>query len=98
MLYHFLYSLSDKFSALNVFKYITFRIGIAMLTALAVCLCLGPWFIKALQKKQLGQTIRPEGPSSHLSKQGTPTMGGGLLLISLIVSTLLWADLTNSYV
>lgn len=98
MLYHFLYSLHDQFSAFNVFRYITFRIGIAMLTSFAVCFCLGPWFIKNLQKKQLGQTIRPEGPSSHLSKQGTPTMGGGLLLISLLVSTLLWADLTNSYV
>ena len=98
MLYHFLYSLHDEFSVFNVFRYITFRIGIAMLTALAVCLFLGPWFIKALQRKHLGQTIRPDGPLSHLSKQGTPTMGGGLLLISFLVSTLLWADLTNSYV
>lgn len=98
MLYHFLYSLHEKFSVFGVFRYITFRIGIAMLTSLAVCLFLGPWFIKTLQRKQLGQTIRPEGPASHISKQGTPTMGGGLLLIALIISTLLWADLRNSYV
>lgn len=98
MLYHFLYSLHEKFSVFNVFRYITFRIGIAMLTALAVCLFLGPWFIKTLQKKQLGQTIRPDGPTGHLSKKGTPTMGGGLLLIALVISTLLWADLSSSYV
>jgi phospho-N-acetylmuramoyl-pentapeptide-transferase len=98
MLYHFLYSLHEQYSVFNVFRYITFRIGIAMLTALGVCLFLGPWFIKTLQKRQLGQTIRPDGPTSHLAKKGTPTMGGGLLLIALVISTLLWADLSSSYI
>jgi len=98
MLYRLLYSFHDTISAFNVFRYITFRTGIAALTALAVCLFLGPWYIRFLQKRQLGQTIRPEGPTSHSSKKGTPTMGGGLLLIALIISTLLWADLTNPYI
>src|SRR3990167_590878 len=98
MLYHLLYGLHEKISFLNVFRYITFRTGLSMLTALAVCLLFGPWFISFLQKKQLGQTIRPEGPASHVTKQGTPTMGGGLIIIALMVSTLLWADLSNPYV
>ncbi|MFC2074693.1 phospho-N-acetylmuramoyl-pentapeptide-transferase [Bdellovibrionota bacterium] len=98
MLYHLLYALSDHISALNVFRYITFRTGMAMLTGLAVCLFFGPFYISLLQKLQLGQTIRRLGPTSHQIKKGTPTMGGGLILIALVVATLLWADLTNPYV
>ncbi len=100
MLYHLLGDLADQVSAFNVFRYITFRTGGATLTALLVAFILGPSFIRWLKKKQReGQPIRADGPQSHIvSKAGTPTMGGGLILISIVVATLLWADLTNMYV
>jgi UDP-N-acetylmuramoyl-tripeptide--D-alanyl-D-alanine ligase len=82
----------------NVFRYITFRALIASLTALALSLLLGPWLIRGLTARQIGQTIRPDGPQRHLAKAGTPTMGGTLILFSLIVATLLLSDLTNPYV
>ena len=95
MLFHLLYPLHFKIAALNVFKYISFRTFGAAITAVLVCLLVGPAFIKYLQKKQMGQAVRDDGPQSHLVKKGTPTMGGGLILLSITVSTLLWADLTN---
>lgn len=98
MLYHLLYSLHKSVSAFNVFHYITFRALCAGLTALILSLALGPTFIRILSKHQLGQTIRDDGPQSHLKKQGTPTMGGILIVFVVIVSSLLWADLTNGYV
>lgn len=98
MLYHLLYPLHSSYSAFNVFRYITFRTLIAALTALAVSMLLGPWFIRRMSAHQIGQTIRPDGPQSHLSKAGTPTMGGTLILFSLILATLLLADLGNFYV
>lgn len=98
MLYHLLYPLHETYSIFNVFKYITFRVFGAGLTALFFSLTLGPLFIRMLKGKKMGQVIRPEGPSSHASKEGTPTMGGLLILTSLILSTLLWVDLTNTYV
>ncbi len=92
--------LAEDFQAFNLFRYLTFRSGGAVLTALLVCFLLGPRVIAWLKRKQReGQPIRSDGPQSHLlTKKGTPTMGGVLILLSLAVSTLLWADLTNPYV
>ena len=100
MFYNFLLPLADQISALNVFRYITFRSGGAIITALFISFIIGPRLIKWLKKKQKsGQPIRKDGPSGHLeSKKGTPTMGGLIILIALIVSTLLWSDLSNFYV
>jgi phospho-N-acetylmuramoyl-pentapeptide-transferase len=102
MLYHLLwegiYPLSENWPALsvfNVFQYITVRTAMASMTALLLSLVLGPWLIARLRKLQIGQNIRQEGPESHQSKAGTPTMGGILIVVSIVVSTLLWTDLTN---
>ncbi|NNF99524.1 MAG: phospho-N-acetylmuramoyl-pentapeptide-transferase [Desulfobacteraceae bacterium] len=98
MLYHLLYPLHTSISAFNVFRYITFRTIYASLTAFLICFVLGPWVIERLRRMQVGQYIREEGPESHQKKAGTPTMGGTLIVFSVIVSTLLWTDLTNLYV
>jgi len=98
MLYHLLYPLHTEFSVLNVTRYITFRTAAATLSALAISLFLGPWLVRTLREFQIGQVIRQEGPQTHRPKAGTPTMGGLLILAAAIVPTLLWADLTNSYV
>jgi phospho-N-acetylmuramoyl-pentapeptide-transferase len=90
--------LTQFYSAFNVFSYLTFRAIISTLTALFISLYFGPKLIRYLQKMQIGQTVRDDGPESHLSKSGTPTMGGLLILASIVVSVLLWADLTNIYV
>jgi len=98
MLYHLLYPLHTTFSALNVFRYITFRTIYAALTAFLVCFVLGPWVIRKLTRLQIGQYIRDDGPQSHFSKAGTPTMGGALIVAAIVVSMLLWGDLTNGYI
>jgi phospho-N-acetylmuramoyl-pentapeptide-transferase len=98
MLFHLLYPLRTELSVLNVTQYITFRTAAATLSALAFSFVLGPWMIRTLRAFQVGQVIRLEGPSSHRAKAGTPTMGGLLILVSAIVPTLLWANLTNAYV
>ncbi len=98
MLYQLLYPLHNSYSVFNVFRYSTFRALIAAVTALLISLLLGPWFIRRLTERQIGQTIRPDGPQSHLSKAGTPTMGGALILFSLVLATLMLADLSNEYV
>lgn len=98
MLYHLLYPLADTHVIFNVFKYITFRTIGGTLTALFICLLLGPKIINLLSEKHIGQEIREDGPKTHLRKKGTPTMGGSLILISLCISTLLWANLTNIYI
>jgi phospho-N-acetylmuramoyl-pentapeptide-transferase len=100
MLYLLLYPLADQFHAFNVFRYITFRSGGAVVTALLISFICGPPVIAWLKSKQgEGQPIRDDGPQSHLiRKKGTPTMGGFLILLALTISTLLWADLTNAYV
>lgn len=95
MLLYFLYPLHTDYSFFNVFKYITFRTFGAGITSILLCLMVGPSFIRWLQKKQIGQSVRNDGPQSHLAKKGTPTMGGALILFAIVVSTLLWADLTN---
>src|SRR5271155_3756309 len=100
MLYLLLYPLSDDFHALNLFRYITFRSGGAVVTALLISFVCGPPMIAWLKSKQGdGQPIRSDGPKSHLlRKKGTPTMGGVLILLALTISILLWADLENPYV
>ncbi len=100
MLFNFLYPLADQFSVLNVFRYLTFRTGGAVMTALILSFVFGPYLINHLRRRQNGgQPIRSDGPEGHLiTKQGTPTMGGLMILLAISVATLLWADLTNGYV
>ena len=98
MLYHLLYPLHGSIHAFHVFRYITFRALASGLTALLISLIFGPVFIRMLSQKQYGQSVRDDGPQSHLKKKGTPTMGGILIIISVMISTLLWADLTNEFV
>ncbi len=98
MLYHLLYPLRNQFSGFNVFKYITFRSAGAVLTALIICFVFGKPMISWLRRLKVGQHVRDDGPQSHLSKQGTPTMGGLLIIAALAGSALLWSDLTNKYV
>lgn len=98
MIYYLLYPLADEFGALNVLRYVPFRVLAATMTALFLSFGLYPWFIRSLQKKQIGQVVRQEGPESHLSKAGTPTMGGALMLLALVLSTVLWADPRNTLV
>ena len=97
MLYHLLYPMAEHFGGFNVVRYITFRTAAATLTALFVCFVLGPWVIRGLGALHVGQPIREIGPD-HQAKEGTPTMGGLLILLSLAVSVLLWSDLTNRMV
>ncbi len=100
MLFHILFPLAEQFSALNVFRYITFRTGGAMITAMVISFIIGPVLIEMLRNRQKeGQPIRDDGPESHLlTKKGTPTMGGLLILLSAISATLLWADLANLFI
>ena len=100
MLFNFSAQFVDQFTALNVFRYITFRTGGAMLTALIVSFVCGPYIIRLLKSYQTeGQPIREDGPEGHiLTKAGTPTMGGFMILLALVLATLLWADLRNGYI
>jgi phospho-N-acetylmuramoyl-pentapeptide-transferase len=98
MLYHLLYPLSKYIGGFNLFRYITFRTAGATVTAIFICLILGPFFIRLLKKYQIKETIREEGPASHKKKAGTPTMGGLIILCGIIIPTLLWADLSNFYI
>jgi phospho-N-acetylmuramoyl-pentapeptide-transferase len=97
MLYHLLYPLASQFGAFNVVRYITFRTGAAALTALFIAFVVGPPLIRALGRLRAGQPIKEIGPA-HGHKAGTPTMGGLLILLSLLISVLLWTDLTNHFV
>lgn len=102
MLYHFLYSLHETFSVLNIFRYITFRSAMAALTAFIISLIFGPLLIRKLQRLKIGEHVRKEESQKlhelHRGKQDTPTMGGILILGAIVSSTLLWADLTNKYI
>lgn len=98
MLYHIFYPLAADIRLFNVFKYLTFRTIYAMITALLVAFFIGPWVIRKLESLQARQVIRTDGPESHLKKQGTPTMGGVLILAAILIPTLLWADLKNAYI
>ncbi len=98
MLLYLTHLLTQQFSAFNVFSYLTLRAILAALTALLISLLVGPWMIRTLAERQVGQRVRDDGPKSHLPKAGTPTMGGALILVAIGVSTLLWADLDNRFV
>jgi phospho-N-acetylmuramoyl-pentapeptide-transferase len=98
MLYHLLYPLSEYISGFNLFKYITFRMAYATVTAMLISFIFGNLFIELLKRYQVKENIRQDGPQSHLAKEGTPTMGGLLILISIVIPTLFWADLGNRYV
>jgi phospho-N-acetylmuramoyl-pentapeptide-transferase len=98
MLYHLLYPLHDHFAGFNLFRYITFRSAGAVLTALIVSFLLGRTVIDWLRRLKVGQQVRTDGPQTHLTKQGTPTMGGVLIIAALVSSVLLWSDLSNRYV
>ena len=98
MLYFLLYEQLNRYvSPFRLFRYITFRTAFASITALFLCVVLGPWLIQKLREFQIGQYIREEGPKSHQKKAGTPTMGGILIIISIVIPTVLWADLRNPY-
>lgn len=98
MLYHLLFPLSKHISGFNLFQYITFRTAYATVTAMFISFVFGKFFIGLLRKYQVEESIRDDGPQTHLVKEGTPTMGGLIILLSLVAPTLLWADLTNYYV
>jgi len=98
MLLYFTDYLSQFHSVFNVFQYLTLRAILGVLTALLISFVVGPWMIRHLSFKQIGQQVRDDGPESHLSKAGTPTMGGALILVAIVSATLLWADLGNRYV
>ncbi len=95
MFYHLLEPLTDIFSGFNVIRYITFRSAYAAVTALVLSFLLGPWLIRRLRGWKIGQQVRADGPQTHYAKQGTPTMGGLLIVGAIAIPTLLWADLTN---
>jgi len=98
MLYHLLFPLHVDYSFFNVFRYITFRTIYASITALLLSFIIGPWLIRELGSHQIGQAIRRDGPERHLAKEGTPTMGGLLIVLSIVIPTLLWANLSNPYI
>lgn len=101
MLYELLYPLrmdADWLSWLNVLRYVPFRLIMGMLTAMFVCFAVSPWFIRRMQRRHVGQSVRDDGPQTHLSKAGTPTMGGSLILFAVVISTVLWSDLHNHFV
>ncbi|MBI1967112.1 MAG: phospho-N-acetylmuramoyl-pentapeptide-transferase [Gemmatimonadetes bacterium] len=98
MLYHLLAPLARQHILFNLFNYITFRAAGATVTALLCAFVLGPWIIRALRERKVGQVVRAEGPSSHQGKRGTPTMGGLIILLATVVPTLLWARLDTRYV
>src|SRR5262249_60370523 len=98
MFYHVLFPLHQTFSVFNVFRYLTFRTAYAALTALLVSILIGPYVINMLQRLQVGQVIRQNGPKSQYSKAGTPTMVGLLIIGTMVLATLLWANLTMPYI
>src|SRR5881227_1139290 len=97
MLYYLLYPLRDVIVGFNVFRYITFRAAAAALTALLISFILGPWLIERMRRIKAGQYIREEAPKSHQQKAGTPTMGGILINVAIVIPTILWADISNPY-
>ena len=98
MIYELLYRFRGDFGALNVLRYTPFRAIMSVITAMLLCFLVAPWFINQLRGKQISQIIREEGPESHFSKAGTPTMGGALILVAVLVPTMLWADVKNVFV
>src|ERR1039458_3384070 len=98
-MFYFLYTeLHQDYHVFNLFHYITFRTAYASMTALFLSMILGPWLVSKLKEFQIGQFIREDGPQAHHAKAGTPTMGGVLILLCIVVPTLLWSDLSNVFV
>jgi phospho-N-acetylmuramoyl-pentapeptide-transferase len=97
MLYKFFYALHDFYSPFNVFRYITFRTALAALTSLLITFILAPWIIGKMKKFSMTQHVRNDGPKTHLGKEGTPTMGGVLIILSIVVSVVMWGDLANKF-
>ncbi len=98
MLYSFADYLTQFHSGFNLFQYLTFRGILGVMTALLISLLVGPWMIRYLSHYNIGQNVRDDGPETHLNKAGTPTMGGALILVAIVMSTLLWADLSSRFV
>lgn len=98
MLYILLYNLHNWFSPFNVFRYITFRTSLAVLSAMIFTVILGPWIINRLKRLSMTQQIRDDGPKTHMGKTGTPTMGGLLIILCILLSVFMWGDLKNTYV
>src|SRR5262245_60220864 len=98
MLYELLFPLRDEahwLGFLRVLRYVPFRAIAATITAMLICFLLSPWFIRELQRKQIGQVVRTDGPETHRIKSGTPTMGGALILLAVLLPTVLWCDPRN---
>jgi phospho-N-acetylmuramoyl-pentapeptide-transferase len=98
VLFHLFARLREDFGVFNVFRYVSTRIGLSVLTSLVITFTLAPWFIRRARERQLGEVIREDGPASHSSKKGTPTMGGALILLALVSATILWCDLSSPLV
>ncbi|HET6284973.1 MAG TPA: phospho-N-acetylmuramoyl-pentapeptide-transferase [Polyangia bacterium] len=98
MLFHLFHSLRDQIPGANVFRYVSTRVGLATLTALLITFMVAPWFIRRARERQLGEVIRDDGPATHATKQGTPTMGGALIILALVAATLLWCDLRSTLI
>ena len=98
MLYELFYPLSEHYFIFNIFQYLTFRAAGAAITSLFISFFIGPKIIRTLKNHHIGEMIRKNGPDSHLKKEGTPTMGGMIILLSVILPTILWADIFNNYI
>jgi len=98
MLYHLHETLRETFFGFNVFKFITFRTFAALMTSMGIFFIFGGWWIRYLKSRQFSQTIRTDGPETHLIKKGTPTMGGLLIVLATVIPTLLWANLASHYI
>jgi phospho-N-acetylmuramoyl-pentapeptide-transferase len=98
MLFHIFHALRETVPGANVFRYVSTRVGLATLTSLLITFLVAPWFIRRARARQLGEVIRDDGPASHASKRGTPTMGGALIIMALVAATLLWCDLRSMLV
>jgi phospho-N-acetylmuramoyl-pentapeptide-transferase len=98
MLFHLFNALRERVPGANVFRYVSTRVGLATLTSLLITFLVAPWFIRRARERQLGEVIRDDGPASHASKRGTPTMGGALIIMALVAATLLWCDLRSTLV
>src|SRR5437763_981073 len=98
MLFHLFNTLRERVPGANVFRYVSTRVGLATLTSLLITFVVAPWFIRRARERQHGELIRDDGPASHASKSGTPTMGGALIIMALVAATLLWCDLRSTLV
>jgi phospho-N-acetylmuramoyl-pentapeptide-transferase len=98
MLFHLFQALRERVPGANVFRYVSTRMGLATLTSLLITFVVAPWFIRRARERQLGEVIRDDGPTTHAAKQGTPTMGGALIIMALVAGTVLWCDLRSTLV